>query len=86
MQGRWWALHVLEAPWAWLLAAVYIAATVISTHPPFISIANVSSIFPVNVPEPLHLMCSFFGWHGTHGAGDHSNLAFCLQSCCMRPC
>ncbi len=48
MQGRWWALHVSEAPWAWLLAAVYIAATVISTHPPFISIANVSSLFPVN--------------------------------------
>ncbi|KAL0031273.1 hypothetical protein WJX77_012514 [Trebouxia sp. C0004] len=43
-QGRWWALHVLEAPWAWLLAAVYIAATVISTHPPFISIANASGV------------------------------------------
>ncbi|KAL0052460.1 hypothetical protein WJX82_002586 [Trebouxia sp. C0006] len=43
-QGRWWALHVLEAPWAWLLAAVYIAATVISTHPPFISIANATGV------------------------------------------
>ncbi|KAL0022982.1 hypothetical protein WJX79_001567 [Trebouxia sp. C0005] len=42
-QGRWWALHVLEA-WAWLLAAVYIAATVISTHPPFISIANATGV------------------------------------------
>ncbi|KAA6424459.1 MAG: hypothetical protein FRX49_05671 [Trebouxia sp. A1-2] len=41
--GRWWALHVLEA-WAWLLAAVYIAATVISTHPPFISIANATGV------------------------------------------
>ena len=42
MQGQQWGVHVLEGAWAWLLAAVYIAGTVISGHPPFISIANVS--------------------------------------------
>jgi len=29
-QGRRWALHVLEGPWSWALAAAYIAGTVIS--------------------------------------------------------
>ncbi|KAK9786783.1 hypothetical protein WJX73_001447 [Symbiochloris irregularis] len=37
-QGRQWALHVLEAPWAWLLAAAYIIATVISGWPIFTAI------------------------------------------------
>ena len=45
LQGQRWGLHVVEAPWAWLLAATYIAATVISSHPPFISIAKVSSVY-----------------------------------------
>ena len=44
LQGRRWGLHVVEAPWAWLLAAIYIAATVISRHPPFIAIGKVSSV------------------------------------------
>lgn len=47
MQGRQWGVHVLEGAWAWLLAAIYIAATVISGHPPFISIAHVSCAFVV---------------------------------------
>ena len=47
MQGQQWGVHVLEGAWAWLLAAIYIAATVISGHPPFISIANVSCAYVV---------------------------------------
>ena len=31
--GRHWALHVLEVPWAWALAAAYIFGTVISGYP-----------------------------------------------------
>ena len=31
--GRRWALHILEGPWAWALAAAYIAGTVISGYP-----------------------------------------------------
>ncbi|EFN56099.1 expressed protein [Chlorella variabilis] len=31
--GRRWALHILEGPWSWALAAAYIAGTVISGYP-----------------------------------------------------
>ena len=55
LQGRRWGLHVVEAPWAWLLAATYIAATVISRHPPFIAIGKVSSVH--TLPVLFELCC-----------------------------
>ena len=41
-QGVRWALHVLEAPYAWCLSAAYIIATVISGHALFLSVAQQS--------------------------------------------
>jgi len=39
-QGRTWALHILEGPHSWLLAAAYILGTVVSGYPPMLSIKN----------------------------------------------
>ena len=39
-QGRKWALHVLEGPYAWCLSAAYICLTVIWGHPVFFSVAQ----------------------------------------------
>ena len=52
VQGRQWGVHVLEAPWAWLLAAVYIAATVTAGHPP------VRAIFVVSMLHSAFLLCA----------------------------
>ena len=41
-QGARWALHVLEAPYAWCLSAAYICGTVISGHALFLSVAQLS--------------------------------------------
>ena len=62
VQGRQWGVHVLEAPWSWLLAAVYIAATVIVGHPPVRTIFAVSllhSAFAISRANlsPCHELC-----------------------------
>jgi hypothetical protein len=45
-EGRRWALHILEAPLAWILSSAYIFASVVSGYPVFFSIVNVG-ILPV---------------------------------------
>jgi len=39
-QGRTWALHVLEGPYAWCLSAAYICLTVIWGNPLFSSVVQ----------------------------------------------
>ena len=51
MQGRQWALHILEGPWAWLLAAAYIIGTVIAGWPIFTAIAVTAS--PLSAADAL---------------------------------
>ena len=47
--GRRWAMHIMEAPIVWTMAFLYVAITVGSGYPLFISVANVLSCF---VPPP----------------------------------
>jgi hypothetical protein len=40
-EGRRWALHILEAPLAWILSSAYIFASVVGGYPIFFSIVNI---------------------------------------------
>ena len=48
-QGRLWAMHVLEAPIAWIMSTCYIAATVWSTTP---LIAAATALWGAQLPSP----------------------------------